>query len=146
MTYIAPEESTFGVSFFERLGSSDKTFSVTQGPDLVDVLNSIKRNVSNVLNTRMGESLSSPELGLIDFNDATLESLDLSLKIKRAITHCLERYEPRLANVRVNVMRESISTLSLKFQIDAELNSKMLHRKVQLQLMLDQNKQYRVYS
>ncbi|EKO3881575.1 type VI secretion system baseplate subunit TssE, partial [Vibrio metschnikovii] len=82
MTYIAPEESAFGVSFFERLEADTNPMSLTQGPNAWDVLQSIKRNVSNILNTRMGEAQSAPSLGLVDFNDATLETLDLSLRIK----------------------------------------------------------------
>ncbi|MCG6507402.1 type VI secretion system baseplate subunit TssE, partial [Vibrio parahaemolyticus] len=32
MTYIAPEESAFGVGFFERLEANAKPMSLTQGP------------------------------------------------------------------------------------------------------------------
>ncbi|NCO47412.1 MAG: type VI secretion system baseplate subunit TssE, partial [Vibrio sp.] len=60
MTYIAPEESAFGVGFFERLEAGTKPMSLTQGPNAWDVLQSIKRNVSNILNTRMGEAQSAP--------------------------------------------------------------------------------------
>ncbi len=55
MTYIAPEESAFGVGFFERLEANAKPMSLTRGPDAWDVLESIKRNVSNILNTRLVE-------------------------------------------------------------------------------------------
>ncbi|MBF4284053.1 type VI secretion system baseplate subunit TssE [Vibrio anguillarum] len=145
MTYIAPEESAFGVGFFERLEAGTKPISLTQGPNAWDVLQSIKRNVSNILNTRMGEAQSAPTLGLVDFNDATLETLDLSLRIKLAIQSCLDVYEPRLRNIVIRSESDVFSPLMLRFHIVAEINSDALHEKVQFNLLLDQNRKYRVY-
>ncbi|MGF1908693.1 type VI secretion system baseplate subunit TssE [Vibrio kasasachensis] len=145
MTYIAPEESAFGVGFLERLETGTKPMSLTQGPKPEDVLQSIKRNVSNILNTRMGEAQSAPMLGLIDFNDATLEVLDLSLRIKLAIQSCLTAYEPRLRNIEIRTEADAYSPLMLRFHIVAEIDSEALHEKVQLNLLLDQNRKYQVY-
>lgn len=145
MTYIAPEESAFGVGFLERLEADTKPMSLTQGPDAMDVLQSIKRNVSNILNTRLGEAQSAPMLGLVDFNDATLEALDLSLRIKLAIQNCLVAYEPRLRNIEIRAESDAFSPLMLRFNIVAEINSEVLHDKVQLSLLLDQNRKYQVY-
>ncbi len=145
MTHIAPEESAFGVGFFERLEANAKPMSLTQGPDASDVLDSIKRNVSNILNSRIGGSQSAPDLGLVDFNDATLETLDLSVRIKLAIQNCLERYEPRLTHVVVNSEQDTFNPLTLRFHIIATINSEALHEKVQFSLLLDQNRKYRVF-
>ncbi|ODP99777.1 MULTISPECIES: type VI secretion system baseplate subunit TssE [unclassified Salinivibrio] len=144
MSYIALEDSVFGVGFLERLEAGAKPVSITQGPESRDVVNSIKKNIANVLNTRIGGAQSSPELGLIDFNDATLESLDLSLRVKLAIKQCLETYEPRLTNILVSSAYDEHSPLTLRFNIVATVNSEALHEKVQLSLLLDQNRQYRV--
>ncbi|WP_194437802.1 type VI secretion system baseplate subunit TssE [Vibrio fluminensis] len=145
MSYIAPEESVFGVGLFERLVADAKPMSLTAGPDAVDVLESIKSNVSNVLNSRLGGAQSAPDLGLIDFNDATLETIDLSVRIKLAIKHCLERYEPRLTGVIVSANADTFNPLSLRFQIVAQINSEVIHEKVQFSLLLDQNRQYQVF-
>ncbi|WP_406734512.1 type VI secretion system baseplate subunit TssE [Vibrio scophthalmi] len=145
MTYIAPEESAFGVGFLERLETGTKPMSLTQGPDAMHVLQSIKRNVSNILNTRLGEAQSAPMLGLVDFNDATLETLDLSLRIKLAIQNCLVSYEPRLRNIEIRSESDPYSPLMLRFNIVAEINSEALHDRVQLSLLLDQNRKYQVY-
>ncbi|MDW6094499.1 type VI secretion system baseplate subunit TssE [Vibrio rhizosphaerae] len=145
MSYIAPEEVAFGVGFFERLEAGERPRSMTQGPDANDVLNSIKRNVSNVLNTRLGEAQSAPELGLVDFNDATLETLDLAVRIRMAIKDCLRKYEPRLKEIVVTSERDDLNPLSLRFRITAEVNSSAVHETVKLNLLLDQNRQYRVY-
>lgn len=145
MTYIAPEESAFGVGFFERLEANAKPMSLAQGPETWDVLESVKRNVSNILNTRIGGAQSAPHLGLVDFNDATLETMDLSLRIKLAIQHCLERYEPRLKQVLVRADSDHFNPLTLRFHIVASLNCDALHQKVQFSLLLDQNRKYRVF-
>ncbi|EGA67701.1 type VI secretion system baseplate subunit TssE [Vibrio brasiliensis] len=144
MTYFAPEESTFGVGFFERLEANSENVSLTQGPDPSDVLRSIKLNVSRILNTRVGGAQSSRELGLIDFNDATLDTLDLSLKVNLAIQDCLNNFEPRLKNVEVVSQTDSYSPLSLQFKITAQINSEAIHDRVQFSLLLDQNRKYRV--
>ncbi|GAB2655888.1 type VI secretion system baseplate subunit TssE [Vibrio panuliri] len=144
MTYFAPEESTFGVGFLERLEADAKHMSVTQGPEPSDVMRSIKLNVSKILNTRIGGAQSSPDLGLIDFNDATLDTLDLSVRIKLAIRNCLHNFEPRLKNVEVSSQTDSYSPLSLQFKITAQINSEAIHDRVQFSLLLDQNRKYRV--
>lgn len=144
MAYFAPEESTFGVGFFERLEANSNNVSLTQGPNPSDVLRSIKLNVSRILNTRVGGSQSSRELGLIDFNDATLDTLDLSLKVTLAIQECLQNFEPRLKNIEVVSQTDSYSPLSLQFKITAQINSEAIHDRVQFNLLLDQNRKYRV--
>ncbi|WP_110410675.1 type VI secretion system baseplate subunit TssE [Vibrio rumoiensis] len=145
MAYIAPEESAFGISFLERLEADAKPLNIIQAPVLSDVLNSIRNNISNILNTRMGDSQSSPSLGLIDFNDATLEVADLSMTIRLAIKKCLDSYEPRSKNISVYASFDRFDALALRFQILAELDHDAIHKKVKLDLMLDQNKKYRVF-
>lgn len=145
MAYIAPEESAFGISFLERLETDSKPLNITQAPELSEILNSVRLNISNILNTRIGDSQSSPQLGLIDFNDATLEVTDLSMTIRLAIKQCLDIYEPRLKNIQVHTSMDSFDAFSLRFRIIAELDNKAIHQKVKLDLMLDQNKKYRVF-
>lgn len=146
MTYIVPEECTFGISFLERLEANAKPLSMVDAPNLDEILISIRRNISDVLNTRMGEALSCPSLGLIDFNDATLKVTDLSTTIRVAIKQCLDVYEPRLKNIKILASLDSFEASALRFKILAELNNDAIHRKVKLNLMLDQNKKYRVFQ
>lgn len=144
MSYKAPEDSVFGVGFLDRLEIDAKPVSFNQGPNSFDVMSSIKRNISNVLNTRIGGSASAPNLGLIDFNDATLEAVDLSKTIRLAIQRSLDSYEPRLKNIMVHRISDFNNDLLLRFQISAQLNHDAIHEKVELNLMLDQNRKYRV--
>lgn len=146
MPYIQPEESVFGVSFFERLSSDAETLSLLDGPEPEKVMQSIKRNVSNILNTRLGDSLSSPYLGLVDFNDASANTLDLSIQIKRSIKVCLEQFEPRLTGVSVEVIHDEFEPLKLRFVINAVINAAAIHELVKIDVLLDNNKKYQVVS
>lgn len=145
MTYLADEDSVFGVGFLERLDVNTKPMSLSQGPDSIDVLNSIKSNVANILNTRLGEAQSAPNLGLIDFNDASLGTMDLSLRVKLAVQNCLSSYEPRLCNIHIQTVTDPSNPLSLCFYINADINSSVLHEKVKISLILGNDRKYRVY-
>ena len=138
------DKSVWSVSFFERLDADAPVRFISKGPEPVEVLDSIKRNVTHLLNTRMGESLSAPELGLVDFNDATLGTHDLALQIRRAIKHCLERYEPRITNVDIRVSSDDTTLFNRKFHIIASVDIGALHKTVEIDLLLDNSKKYRV--
>lgn len=144
MAYFAPEESAFGVGFFERLEANTQQISRIEGPVATDVLNSIKNNIASILNTRVGGSQSAPELGLVDFNDASLSTMELSLKIKLAIQYCIRCYEPRLKEVTVRFLTNPHDPLTLKFHLTAVINSEAIHDQVEINLLLDQNRKYRV--
>ena len=146
MGYIAPEESVYGVSLFERLKVDADPISLSKGPNSAEVLRSIKRNVSNILNTRTGESLSSPELGLVDFNDASMAILDLSIRVKLSIKRCLEEFEPRLKEVDVMVIQDEREPLNLRFSVTATIDTTAIHERVNINLLLDSNRKYRVLT
>ena len=144
MSYVELEDRAYGVSLFERLEADAPHRTLTQAPDPQQILASIKRNVSQLLNSRLGEAMSAPELGLIDFNDATLGSHDLALQIKLAIRQCLEKYEPRLDQLDIRYMPDSDSPLNILFHITASIKASALHESVRIDLLLDNNRKYRV--
>ncbi|EKO3722397.1 type VI secretion system baseplate subunit TssE, partial [Vibrio metschnikovii] len=61
------------------------------------------------------------------------------------IQRCLSLYEPRLRNIVISTDVDTFHPLTLRFYIMAEINSDALHEKVQFNLLLDQNRKYRVY-
>ena len=144
MAYPPDEDRPYGVSLFERLETDAKPKSVLQGPDPDDVLRSIKRNITRLLNTRIGESLSAPGMGLTDFNDPALGSHDLAVQIQRAVKECIERYEPRIADVEIRILEDNSTLFNRKFHILASLDIGALHRQVEIDLLLDSNRQYKV--
>ncbi len=108
-----------GSRLFERLAAPRQLESRSDEGTLEDVVESIKRHLVDLLNSHPGNSASVPELGLLDFNDATIGVLDLELNIQQAIRHCIERYEPRVKRVDVESLPNSGDPLQLRFQVHA---------------------------
>jgi type VI secretion system protein len=133
-----------GLTFFERLDTNVPKRSPIEGVDLEQMIISIKRNISRVLNTREGSTKSAPLLGLKDFNDASLGNDDLSIKIKRSIRNCLAAYEPRLNNMQIQLIQNPNSPLMLGFRIFAEVDLGDHYSPIELDLMLDSNKKCKV--
>jgi type VI secretion system protein len=144
MAYPPDEDRAYGVSFFERLETDAKPRSVTLGPDSDDVLRSIKLNITRLLNTRLGESLSAPELGLTDFNDTALGSRDLAMQIQKAVKECIKRFEPRIADMDIRIEADDSTLFNRKFHIIATIDLGALHQQVEIDLLLDSNRQYKV--
>ncbi|MEI6859655.1 MAG: type VI secretion system baseplate subunit TssE [Shewanella sp.] len=136
-------DRAYCVSFFERLGSTTDLPS-TGVESFEYVIASIKRNISSLLNTRVGESQSCPELGLFDFNDANSGSFDLGVRIKTGIKTCIERFEPRLTQVDIRVLHDDNCPFSLRFHIHGKIRVKSLNEKVEIDLVLDSNRTYKV--
>ncbi|SFI08802.1 type VI secretion system baseplate subunit TssE [Modicisalibacter xianhensis] len=111
-----------GNRLFERLAQpAVTTLSAGQAMALAETVESIKRHLVDLLNSHPGHSECVPELGLLDFNDATIGVLDLELNIQRAIRHCIERYEPRVLRVSVESLPNGNDPLQLRFQVHATL-------------------------
>ncbi|HDS1200594.1 TPA: type VI secretion system baseplate subunit TssE [Shewanella algae] len=133
---------TFGVGFFERLGAERQR---GYGDSSLDaVVDSIKRNVSHILNTRIGESQSCPELGLFDFNDASSGSVDLGLRMRNGIKACLSRFEPRLTDIDVSVLFDEGNPMNLRFHIYGSIRVASNKDKLKIDLLLDNSRRYRV--
>jgi type VI secretion system protein len=112
--------------------------------ELGDVVQSIKRHLVRLLNAHPGASLSAPELGLLDFNDATLGTLDLGIRVRNAIRQCIERFEPRVNLVNVLALPQGANSLQLRFQVTVHLRVAAVDDKATIDLLLDDNCYYRV--
>lgn len=113
--------SLCGFRLFERLDMPEQTLLAGNEAKLADTVESIKRHLVDLLNSHPGHSECVPELGLLDFNDATIGVLDLELNIQQAIRTCIERFEPRVSRVTVESLPNSNDPLQLRFQVHATL-------------------------
>lgn len=139
------ESAKFGKSFFERLDQHESEVVMDGDSDSELIVNSVKRNIAQLLNSRKGESLSAPQIGLMDFNDANLGSRELGEKISKSINNCLEQYEPRVSNVRASWRYNQDDPLGLRFNVLVKLDTSGFSDTVELDLLLDNNKHYRVF-
>jgi len=130
-------------SLFERLEQAAEPAG--QGmADTGHVVESIKRHLVRLLNAHPGNSATVPDLGLLDFNDATLGTHDLSIQIRSAIRLCIERYEPRVKRVDVVALPQGPDPLQLRFQVTVYLNVGSEDEKTTIDLLLDDTRYYRV--
>ena len=130
-------------SLFERLEQAAAPAGQSMG-EFTHVVESIKRHLVRLLNAHPGNSASVPDLGLLDFNDATLGTHDLSIQIRGAIRQCIEKFEPRVKRVDVVAMPPGPDPLQLKFQVTVYLNVAGSDDRTTIDLVLDDKRYYRV--
>ncbi|CEP34606.1 MULTISPECIES: type VI secretion system baseplate subunit TssE [Halomonadaceae] len=130
-----------GSRLFERLAAPDQPVLRREADELMEVVESIKRHLVDLLNSHPGNSACAPELGLLDFNDATIGVLDLERNIQRAICQCIERYEPRVKRVDVESLPNHGDPLQLRFQVHATVALGRENTQATIDLLLN-NKRY----
>ena len=111
-----------GNRLFERLATPERPEASGAEASLAEIVESIKRHLVDLLNSHPGHSECAPELGLLDFNDATIGVLDLERNIQRAIRQCIERFEPRVRQVEVEALPRGSDPLQLRFQVHATVD------------------------
>jgi type VI secretion system protein len=93
-----------------RVGSRQETAAAR--------VHAIKRHLELILNSRRGCSLSTPELGLRDFNDAAIGSDDLLLRVSQDIRQSVAQFEPRVRVMAVRACPDASRPLDLTFRLD----------------------------
>jgi len=131
-----PRTCPCGPRLFERLGGLPPQ-SGPYSSDSAALIESIKAHLADLLNSHPGHCACTPDLGLTDFNDATLGALDMRLSIRRAVRDCIERYEPRIREVSVELMEQGSEATPLRFKLHAVLNTGRGDRCTTLDLMLN---------
>jgi type VI secretion system protein len=86
-----------------------------------DPLESITRHLRVLLNTRKGESVSSPGYGILDFNDIVHTYPSAIQKMQASIRSAIQEHEPRLRGVVVVHLPDADEPSALKFEIIAQL-------------------------
>ncbi len=113
-----------GISFFERFVYLDKSDSIVRPTRLdTNTIKSIKSNLEFILNSRQGCTLSSPALGLNDFNDSSSGSKDLFLRIIEDIEQNITRYEPRISVNSIDFMPSDSHAMQLNFRLACSIIS-----------------------
>jgi type VI secretion system protein ImpF len=101
------------------------------GYSLVQILESVREDLEELLNTRRSERVSEdqfPEVarsiatyGLPDFTSLGTSTPATQEQIGRIIEQIIRLHEPRLRNVRATLVRARALELRVLFHIDAEL-------------------------
>lgn len=95
---------------------------LSSGGQKVSEMESIIAHLHDLLNTRVGESLSAPDFGIVDFADLVHSFPEATQVLQQSIRATIMKYEPRLRSVSVTPV-QSQDTLSLAFEISGRLAS-----------------------
>jgi len=98
----------------ERLDSSARE-------DLEALADSVRRNLERLLSSRHGLSQALPDYGLPALTDFVLGSRDYVQRMQEAIRTAVDKYEPRLRQVRVTHRAEEGDRQTLSFLIEGVL-------------------------
>ncbi|WET42289.1 type VI secretion system baseplate subunit TssE [Citrobacter enshiensis] len=134
-------ERESGGSLFERIGEAVNLPS-RQRPKAA-LLQSVRNNLRNVLNTRSGSCYGSPDLGIADFNDESPDSMNIRNWMVQAISRCILRYEPRISDVVVTTTAEdSHAPLDLRFHIVAYMDFSNRKDVLEFDILLDNHQHW----
>ena len=142
MPYLSSWDRGNTASLFDRIrGEGHGSSPRSEVEVLVD---SVKRQLDQILNTRPGNCRSAPELGVIDLNDATQGSADIKGRIREAIRQCIRRYEPRIVHVEVRSPDYQASPLEMTFQVTAHVRLEQLEQVTSFNVHMDSHRHYRM--
>jgi type VI secretion system protein len=71
--------------------------------------------------TRVGTVLTAPDYGIPDVTEMLHSFPDAIGEMRKALKYTIEKYEPRLTNVRVNFIQGGEEDLICRFEIVAQL-------------------------
>jgi type VI secretion system protein len=103
---------------FENSGAGLKVADVPEGEQR---LHSVLGNLRRLFNARRGSLAHVPEYGLPDLSDVSPSSPEKIESLRVAIRQAVERFEPRLQNVRVTREARRADTVNLVFLLSAQM-------------------------
>lgn len=106
-------------TLLERLAQPQKTENPDGDTDRLRL--SILANLRRVLSTRQGHAPAQPDLGTPSPSEIIQDHPACIARLQHTVGLCIQRYEPRLANVRVRHAASDLADCTLRFQIYAEL-------------------------
>lgn len=109
------------VRLLERLMTAQKQGPQPKENDLSAYVASIGSYLDRILNTKQGNSLCNPDLGMPDitnfaqYGGAEVEALETSM------SETISRFEPRLRDVEVRYMPEKNTSFNMAFSLTAKI-------------------------
>ncbi|MGK4476384.1 type VI secretion system baseplate subunit TssE [Aeromonas molluscorum] len=109
-----------------------------------ELVDSVKRQLDQILNTRPGNCRSAPDLGSL------ISMMPLrAVRISRggsgeAIRQCIRRYEPRIIHVDVRSPDYQASPLEMSFQVTAHVRLEHIKQVTSFNVHMDSHRHYRM--
>ncbi len=104
---------------FERLltGTTQHNLVSTS----LEITESIRLHVAQLLSTRQGDALICPDLGLPDLNMSHMTPHDAIIHVKREVERVIHHYEKRITNIKVHYLGDIYSPLHLYFDVQGDM-------------------------
>ncbi len=109
-------------TLLERLANPDAVGQRTTREDAGPLVDSVMRHLQRLLNTRQGQALIQPEYGMPDITDCAEDAPEALDRVRRAIKHSIEAFEPRLRRVKITHVPLG-GDLNLHFAISGQVVS-----------------------
>ena len=109
-------------------------------------MDSVRAQLSRLLNARHGMSEAQPDYGLPALADLTIGAGDHVQKVRDAIQTAISKYEPRLRRVRVTQVADEDELRTLSFRVDAVLVSQTGEHRVWYETSLGGDGQFDVMA
>lgn len=83
---------------------------------------SVLRHLQHMLNSRHGHAPAQPDYGIPDLNEFMFEFPDSITPMRVAIERSIEKYEPRLKDVKATWVTDENDPLNVRFEVTARLS------------------------
>jgi type VI secretion system protein len=110
-------------SLLERLAEPRPDAARTTQQNERQIIASVLEHLAKMLNTRRGNAPVAPDYGIPDIVDLVYSFPDAIRIMEKAIRNTIEKYEPRLTNVRVKHAGSEDDVFCLHFEVTATLVS-----------------------
>lgn len=130
------------VSLFERIQQDGRRYSPTEQGQIREIVESVKNNLTHILNSHPGACQSSVDLGVVDFNDAVSGTFDISEKIKETIKTCILQFEPRVSRVNISAYSNELDPLTLFFYVELLISFEEITTHTAFNIHLDNDRHY----
>jgi type VI secretion system protein len=108
-------------TLLERIRNLEKSPDELTDKDASRNVQSILQHLRKILNTRQGSVLIADDYGMPDLTNFPGENLSAAAEeLEEIMKVIIQRYEPRLVNVKVGFEPESNDSSTLRFKLSAE--------------------------
>jgi type VI secretion system protein len=108
-------------TLFERLAQPDPPGSRRLELDIPLLKRSIIAHLQKMLNSRHGHAPAQPDYGIPDLNEFMFSFPESIGPMRQALERSIEKYEPRLKNVKATWVADEEHPLNIRFEISARL-------------------------
>jgi type VI secretion system protein len=124
-------------SILERIADQRPESTRTTRPSESRIIASIQEHLERMLNTRRGNVPVAPDYGIPDMADLVHSFPEAIHSMEQAIRTTVEKYEPRLCNVRVKYTGSEDDVFSLHFDLTAMLAPSSSGKRVSIHTEVD---------